>query len=43
MRKIRVNKKKLIVTLCIAIPAAAVVVLVPKAIMNAKRNKRACV
>ena len=43
MRKIRVNKKKFIALLCIAIPAAAAAVLVPRAVKNAKRGKRACV
>lgn len=43
MRKIRVNKKKLIAILCVAIPAAAAAVLVPRAVKNAKRSKRACV
>ena len=43
MRKIRVNKKKFIVALCIAIPAVAAAVLVPRAVKNAERNKHACV
>ena len=43
MNKIRVNNKKLIIVLCIAIPAAAAAVLVPKFTKNAKRSKRACV
>lgn len=43
MRKIRVNKKKFIVAMCIAIPAAAATVIVPRAVKNAKRSKCACV
>lgn len=43
MKKIRVNKKKLIVAVCIAVPAAAAAVLVPRAVKHAKRSKYACV
>lgn len=43
MRKIRGNKKKLIAILCIAIPAAAAAVLVPRAVKNAKHGKHICV
>lgn len=43
MRKIRVNRKKFIIVLCIAMPAAAAIVFVARAINNAKRRKLACV
>lgn len=43
MKKIRVNKNKFIVALCIAISAAATAVLVPRAAKNAKHSKHACV
>lgn len=37
MKRIRVNNKKLVIALCITIPAAAVLVL--EAIKKAKRSK----
>lgn len=43
MKKICVNTNKLVLAVCIAIPAAAAAVLVPRAIKNVKRSKHACV
>ena len=43
MKRVRVNNKKLVIALCIAIPAAAAAVLVPGAIKKAKHRKHACV
>lgn len=43
MKRIRVNKKKLIIAVCVAIPTAAAAVLLPRAIKTAKRGKYACI
>jgi len=43
MKRIRINKKSLIIAVCIAIPAAATAVLLPRAIKTAKRGKYACI
>lgn len=43
MKKIYVNKKKLVLAVCIAISAASGAVLVPRAVKNAKHSKHACV
>lgn len=43
MKRIRINKTKLVIAVCIAIPAAATAVLLPKAIKIAKRGKYACI
>lgn len=43
MKRIRINKTKLVIAVCIAIPAAATAVLLPRAIKTAKRGKYACI
>ncbi len=43
MKRIRINKTKLVIAVCIAIPAAATAVFLPKAIKTAKRRKYACI
>ncbi len=43
MKRIRINKKSLIIAVCVAISTAAAAVLLPRAIKTAKRNKYACI
>mgnify|MGYP003453463005 CR=1 FL=1 len=43
MKRIRMNKTKLVIAVCIAIPSAIAAVLLPRAIKTAKRSKYACV
>lgn len=42
MKRIRINKNKLAIAVCIVIPAATVAVLIPRAVKNAKHSKSVC-
>lgn len=43
MKTIRINKKSLVIAVCIAIPGTIAAVLLPRAIKTAKRGKYACI